>query len=208
MQTKRSVCMNETKEYILKTSLMLFLQKSYKDVTMKEIVEKTGLSKGAFYHYFTSKEELYKEIVNLFFSSGAVDYSKFPKDSLLTFYNYYVEYMRLTFHKMYELVGLTDEGKVSVNFFLIMFEAIGRFPEFLKFELEQHNKDIEAWVKVIKKAKETGEIKTNSSDEQIANLFLYCTDGVFIRFVNSEQNTSYESNLLSAFDSIYNNLKE
>ncbi|OFX20184.1 MAG: hypothetical protein A2041_09285 [Bacteroidetes bacterium GWA2_31_9b] len=199
--------MNETKEYILKTSLMLFLQKSYKDVTMKEIVEKTGLSKGAFYHYFTSKEELYKEIVNLFFSSGAIDYSTFPKDSLLTFYNYYVEHMRITFQKMYELVGLSDDGKVAVNFFLIMFEAIGKFPEFLTFELEQHKKDIQAWIQIINHAKETGEIKTISSDEQLANLFLYCTDGVFIRFVNSDQNTSYEANLLCAFDSIYNNLK-
>jgi len=207
LHTKRSVCMNETKEHILRTSLKLFLQMSYKDVTMKEIVEKTGLSKGAFYHYFTSKEELYKEIVNLFFSSGAIDYTRFPGDSLKTFYNHYVEYMRITFHKMYELVGVSKDGKVSVNFFLIMFEAVGRFPEFLKFELEQHNKDIDAWVKVIKHAKETGEIKTVSSDEQIANLFLYCTDGVFIRFVNSDQNTSYETSLLNAFDSIYSNLK-
>jgi AcrR family transcriptional regulator len=199
--------MNETKEYILKTSLMLFLQKSYKDVTMKEIVEKTGLSKGAFYHYFTSKEELYKEIVNLFFSSGVIDYSKFPTDSLKSFYTYYIEYIGVSFQKMYELVGVSKEGKVSANFFIIMFEAIGRFPEFLKFELKQHNKNLTAWERIIKQAKETGEIKTNTSEEQIANLFLYCTDGVFIRFINSDQSKSYEANLLVAFDSIYNNIK-
>jgi len=199
--------MNETKEHILKTSLMLFLQKSYKDVTMKEIVEKTGLSKGAFYHYFTSKEELYKEIVNLFFSSGVIDYSTFPTDSLKSFYTYYVEYIGVSFQKMYELVGISKEGKVSANFFLIMFEAIGRFPEFLTFELEQHNKDVAAWEKIIKKAKKTGEIKTNTTEEQIANLFLYCTDGVFIRFINSDQSKPYEANLLIAFDSIYNNIK-
>jgi len=200
--------MNETKEYILKTSLMLFLQKSYKDVTMKEIVEKTGLSKGAFYHYFTSKEELFKEIATLFFTDGAVNYSIFPTDSLNSFYTFYANYVGETFIKLNQMFGSESKEKISINFFFIMFEAISRFPEFLKFELEQHNKDIEAWVKVINKAKETGEIKTISSDEQIANLFLYCTDGVFIRFVNSEQNTSYEFNLLSAFDSIYNNLKE
>jgi len=58
--------MNEAKEHILRTSLLLFLQKSYKEVTMREIVEKTALSKGAFYHYFSSKEQLFKEIVLMF----------------------------------------------------------------------------------------------------------------------------------------------
>ena len=37
---------------------------------MKEIVEKTGLSKGAFYHHFSSKEILFKEIVLMFFAMG------------------------------------------------------------------------------------------------------------------------------------------
>lgn len=198
--------MSETKEHILKTSLKLFLQKSYKDVTMKEIVEKTRLSKGAFYHYFTSKEELYKEIVTLFFSSGAIDYSTFPDNSLKAFYTHYVKYIGYSFHEIYKLVGVSDEEKVSVNFFLILFEAIGRFPEFLKMEQDQYNIGVKAWERVIKHAKETGEIKTVSDERQIADLFLYCTDGVFIRFVNNDKSMSYEADLLNAFNTIYNNL--
>ena len=54
--------MKNTKEHILQTSLLLFLQKSYTDVTMSEIVKQTGLSKGAIFHYFSSKEALFKEI--------------------------------------------------------------------------------------------------------------------------------------------------
>jgi len=44
--------MSDTKTHILMVSLKLFLQKNFKEVTMKEIVKETGLSKGAFYHYF------------------------------------------------------------------------------------------------------------------------------------------------------------
>lgn len=47
-----------TKTKILKTALQLFLKKGYKDVTYTELIKKTGLSKGAIYHHFTSKEEL------------------------------------------------------------------------------------------------------------------------------------------------------
>ena len=61
--------MTKTKEYIMDVALKLFLQKNFKEVTMKEIVEKTGLSKGAFYHYFKSKEKFFLEVINNFFSS-------------------------------------------------------------------------------------------------------------------------------------------
>ena len=56
---------NKTKEHILNVCTGLFLQKGFKDLTMKEIVEKTGMSKGAIYHYFDSKENLFLEVINL-----------------------------------------------------------------------------------------------------------------------------------------------
>lgn len=199
--------MNETKEYILKTSLILFLQKSYKDVTMKEIVQKTGLSKGAFYHYFESKEELFKEITYMFISSGVIDYTKFPKTSLKAFYKAYVDYVGVSFKELYDMIGTEENDKTSINFFFIMFEAVSRFPEFLEFELKQYNDSIKAWKEIIHHAKDTNEIITESSDKKIADLFLYCTDGVFIRFANSENNSGYEKDLLKAFDTIYENLK-
>ena len=63
---------------------------------MKEIVEKTGMSKGAFYHYFVSKEQLFKEIIDKVFSSLFVDYSKLNKDSLYQFYHEYITYLNTT----------------------------------------------------------------------------------------------------------------
>lgn len=199
--------MNETKEHILNTSLILFLQKSYRDVTMKEIVQKTELSKGAFYHYFSSKEELFKEIVGMFMSMGGVPYSSFEVSSLKEFYSKYVDYVDNSIHQISNLV---DDGKSktpSFNFFLILFEAVSRFPEFLELELEMHKHDLDAWKTMISVAKQKKEIKSNSSDEDIAKLFLYCTDGVFIRFVNSENTKSYKAYLQNAFDSIYENIK-
>jgi TetR/AcrR family transcriptional repressor of nem operon len=76
-----------TKDYILGVSLKLFLQKNYKEVTMKEIVNKTGLSKGAFYHYFESKEKLFYEVINNFFATVLnVDFNEYSKESLYQFY--------------------------------------------------------------------------------------------------------------------------
>ena len=199
--------MIDTKEHILRTSLLLFLQKSYKEVTMKEIVQKTGLSKGAFYHYFSGKEELFKDIVMMFFSMGEMDYSKFPTNSLKEFIDAYLNHTKESFKKINQMMGGNENEEVSFNFFFIMFDAIKRFPNMLKIEEDLYKKDLKVWESVIGNAKITGEINSNSSNTEIADLFLYCTDGVFIRVLNTETKVKYHTKLQTAFSSIYNNLK-
>lgn len=94
--------MHETRDLILSTSFKLFLQKSYKDVTMRELVAKTGLSKGAFYHYFASKEELFIEVVNTFF--------------LTTPYKLYGELVNLSLYDFYH--GFNKKMEEFVSFLL------------------------------------------------------------------------------------------
>jgi len=52
----------ERREQILNCSMEVFLNKGYHNTTMKEIVAATGLSKGAIYHYFDSKEDIFNAI--------------------------------------------------------------------------------------------------------------------------------------------------
>jgi len=199
--------MNETKEYILKTSMLLFLQKSYKEVTMKEIVSKTGLSKGAFYHYFSSKEALFKEIVLLFFRMGNMNYETFTHDSLKGFIDEYISRTETSFQQINDMLGGGPEDEVSFNFFYLLFDAMKRFPEMLPLEEEMFKNDLKVWQNVINLAKASGEIKSSSSSKHIASLFLYCTDGVFIRIVNTAEQVKYKDKLEESFYTIYDNLK-
>ena len=88
-----------------------------------------------------------------------------------------------------------------------MFEAINRFPEFLKLELELHEKDLEAWMNIINNARKNNEIESESSDKDLAMLFLYCNDGAFIRYMNSGCEIGFKEFLLKAYNSIYTNIK-
>lgn len=56
------------KQRIIETALNLFQQKGYHGVSVDEIVEKAGTSKGGFYHNFKSKNELLYEIHDVFIS--------------------------------------------------------------------------------------------------------------------------------------------
>ena len=199
--------MTKTREHILRVSLKLFLQKSYKEVTMKEIVEKTSLSKGAFYHYFRSKEELFKEIIMMFFSYGSLNYETFPKTTLKAFLETYIKRIGESFHQINLLLGGSPEQDISFNFFYIMFDGMKRFPEIMDLEQKQYLSDRAVWESIINIAKSSGEIATNSSSKELADLFLYATDGVFIRVLNSVEQIKYSVKLEEAFFSIYENLK-
>lgn len=57
------------KNNIIKIAANLFSQKSFHDVTMDEIAEKVGVAKGTIYLYFSSKDNLYLEILEHTFGS-------------------------------------------------------------------------------------------------------------------------------------------
>ncbi|PKR78740.1 TetR family transcriptional regulator [Halalkalibacillus sediminis] len=58
--------MSELKEKIIQSSLVLFSEKGFHGVSVKDLVESCNTSKGGFYHHFTSKDELLYVIHDLF----------------------------------------------------------------------------------------------------------------------------------------------
>ena len=52
----------ERKMAFLETALKLFNEKGYEKTTINDIIKTMGVSKGAFYHYFTSKEDVIEHI--------------------------------------------------------------------------------------------------------------------------------------------------
>ena len=49
---------NQTRELIKDAAYVLFAKKGFKEVTMKDICEATGLSRGGLYRYFGSTAEI------------------------------------------------------------------------------------------------------------------------------------------------------
>lgn len=57
------------RDLIIQNSFILFLKNGIKEVSINEIIKNCNLSKGAFYHYFESKEKVYMEVLDRFFFS-------------------------------------------------------------------------------------------------------------------------------------------
>ncbi|MDV4151303.1 TetR/AcrR family transcriptional regulator [Clostridium sp. AL.422] len=198
--------MNNTRDHILSVAFNLFLQKSFKEVTLRNIVEETGLSKGAFYHYFNSKEQLFLELVNNVFNSVLdIPYDKFSKESLYHFYidyiNYYVENIKQK--------GKDEEedASPSFNYISLIFDAIRLFPELKEKLTLSKQLQYNAWVEVISLARERGEIKSPMSNEQIANMFINSSGGIEIYSVYESNGDEIGRKLLDLWDDFYKTLK-
>lgn len=198
--------MNNTRENIVNISFTLFVQKSYKEVTIKEIVEKAGVSQGAFFHYFKSKEQLFKEIVDNSFSSILGNfYSRLSKDSLYLFYHDYINiFLDGIFVK-----SVIDEGEeFGINYFSLIFEALKIFPDLQEKLSQSQQMELDSWKEIISIARNKGEIKSVIEDEQIANIFIYSSDGIGMRCVLKKSSSEFmKSVLLSTWDSFYCSLK-
>ncbi len=56
---------NQKRQLILDTSRKIFMEKGYKSVTMKDIVDACGISRGGLYLYFGSTKEIFTEVLRL-----------------------------------------------------------------------------------------------------------------------------------------------
>lgn len=199
--------MNETKSFILETSFKLFLQKSFKEVTMKEIVTATGLSKGAFYHYFTSKEQLFQEIIDSYYMTFfAINYTQFNQQNLYAFYHDYLNYID---NGIAELLGRFEGTKtrIAINYYLLIFDAINLYPGFLEKSKELTQRELSNWVQIIRTARESGEIKSTMTDEQIAKIFTSSNDGISLHELMFGKVDQMTTAIVNVWDGFYHLLK-
>lgn len=66
------------KNQILEKTEVLFWENSFSDLSMDEIAKNIGIKKASLYHYFTSKDEMFLEILNFSFQK----YSNFLDELL------------------------------------------------------------------------------------------------------------------------------
>ena len=55
----------QKKKYILETARKVFMEKGYKNVTMKDIVEACDISRGGLYLYFNSTAGIFREVLHM-----------------------------------------------------------------------------------------------------------------------------------------------
>jgi TetR/AcrR family transcriptional regulator, transcriptional repressor for nem operon len=200
----------DTKTHILNESLKLFLRKSFKDVTLSEILTKTGLSKGAFYYYFKSKEKLFQEIIETYFTYMVVyKFENYSRNSLKEFYSDHLKDLGRAVGKVTsDKAKIGTNNALNTNYFYPIFDALRILPEFRMSLKAARDKEVYYWTSAIARARESGEIKSNMPDEQIARIFIYTGNSIGLQLIMEDgPMSSFSNNYKEFWDNFYESLK-
>jgi AcrR family transcriptional regulator len=196
--------MEDTRKHIIETAFHLFTQKSYKAVTMREIISETGLSSGAFYYYFENKVQLFKEVIDHYLLRAVKHvFENYPKNSLNDFIQHTLNNLGEIFDEFYK----NTSPDASANFFSFMFEALRYFPDLQKEMLELQDLETNSWIEVIGIAKKNGEIRSDIPDDSIAKLFIYTSDGNRMDYVLDKDFDLLKSRIRTIWSDLYNMLR-
>lgn len=196
----------DTKQQITSTAFQHFLQKGYKSASLKDIVQELNLTKGAFYHHFKSKEELFREVVKTYMVKiGKDSFKTLDQSSLNMFMSGYL----YNIQQVYEaFTKQNSQRNLTINYFYLAFDALRTIDDFDESINEMHKEERTVWANVIQNAKNSGEIQTNIPNKQLAKMFIAINDGVVIQLaLQSKFEDNYEE-IQTLWDSLYNLIKK
>lgn len=115
-----------TRDKIVTAAFQLFLAHGFDGTGLSQILAASSLSKGAFYHYFATKEEVYREVVDNFFLKPmmAFDFTAIENQPLRESR----DLLSAAYEQLPEAV--TAAGVDMARYFALFFESLSRLEDF------------------------------------------------------------------------------
>lgn len=165
------------KDDITIAALRLFLLRGYKYVSLVDVANEVGITKGGIYHYFASKEDLLKAAVRKLFNDMKAQFIQiFNQDKCLhdILYGLIVEQQVENYFK--SLLGIEQEiDRINgVNFVLEVMQCYPQFQE------QIDNNQLEMCIAIaatLKKAMEKCEIRDDVDPEILSVIIFTVVNG-------------------------------
>jgi AcrR family transcriptional regulator len=184
--------MKDTKEIILKTAYDLFLSINYEAVTINSIIKATGLTKGGIYHYFASKEEIFKAVVDRYMTENTTDLSV-EHATLKDLIDYTIQKIKNQMQRK-KCTCFDNQDIPPLQYVSLIVTAMRFYPEYVEIKNNFLIEEINKWKRVIEKAIENKEIRSDIDVEVSAVNFLLSSAGIVAHIVFSGS-TEYALNM-------------
>lgn len=157
---------DKTREHILQTSYPLFAEKGFKQVTMKDICQVSGMSRGGLYSHFSSTAQIFEEILKQITSSTALDFQSQIAEGISA-----SDILNKAF-KTLEKEMLSPSDSLSL--------AIFEYSQIVNSKLIQKlNKEAEEkWSSLFKYGIKTGDFFPSVNITALVNTLLYAYQGI------------------------------
>jgi len=124
----------DKKELIKQTAMELFAEKGYHNTSISLIAQKTSISKGLLYNYFTNKEQLLLDIIEDIFRYYTVTFSEdvnkkedYTKEAFFDYINYIFEELKSSTNKLkfyYAIYFQKEVEQIIKKYEKVFFERI------------------------------------------------------------------------------------
>lgn len=190
-----------SEEIILKKTFGLLLLKGFDAVSITDIQQATGLSRGLLYHYYKNKEDLFIQVTEKYFIRiFDFDVRKVADYTVIEF----VDFMCRRFRKISETVSdivveAKDKSMVSMlNYHFLFYQVMQRDAIFRnRYQATIENERI-GWESALRNSLKKKEIKQDIDITASAVQLFTLTDGIWFQSIFSEDGTSIVQNLKSA----------
>lgn len=201
------VCMIDTREHILRTAFRLFITRSYKAVTMNMLEKETGLTKGAFYHYFKNKEEIFIEVIDKFYLACHIPQNQEIEEfgTLRSYIDLHLEHINYLSEKFKEIAQIERPDPTTLS--LIM-EAKDYYPGFNEKLKQLADTIYNKWERVITRAKVNGEVVKDIESDILAENFITIGYSIF-RFILNGRSIEYAFSMIKLqYNQLYKLIKK
>ena len=194
--------MNDTREYIIDQAYGLFLSRSYEAVSISEISKAIGFTKGALYHHFTNKEDLFRAVIDKYLPID--DFFVPFKGNTLK--EYIDECVRIS-EKVINSIISGHNNFIPINYLALLIDA---FRHYQKYANEKENlirNEFEHIESIIEKAIENNEIRKDINAKSMALSFFSLNIGIAGNLlINNSPEQAIES-LRNQLYELYNLMK-
>jgi len=186
--------MNDTKDIIIDQAYKLFLSKSYESVSISDISKSIGLTKGALYHHFLNKEELFKAVIDKYMT--IIGMGDLKEDiSLSEFIQSSTAYVKQIVQK----ACINDGPFIPVQYISLLIDALRHYPGFGDRFEHMADKEIIKVKFILDQAVKSEEIREDINTSLLALNFFSISTGVaanlFMSNLPSDAIDIYESQM-------------
>ena len=161
--------MKNRKEYILEKAFDVFMNKGYDSASITVLQKELGMSRGAMYRYFRSKDELFLEVIDRYVF-GLID-RFMPKVAENTTLAGLIEYLYRYHMKLYIYLDKHNTENRFLNFTALIIQAAKHYPGFIEKIKMINNKGIKLWKMAIINSIEKNEIRDDVDINTLAGIF-------------------------------------
>ncbi len=192
------------KRLILENSFRLFVQKGINDVSLEDILVESKITKGNFYHYFKSKDQLIVESLIACYHKPFYEWFEnntqkelCARDAIENYFLNAAPHMEAIWQDI-----VKDPDLSARDVFQMTREATRKIKVVAK-EYRLYDESVHAWIlDLLKKEQQSGRIPDTERIDAVCDFIFSSCEGVYYRWIMNP-NVDFSSAMRNVFDFIW-----